>query len=203
MLVTGEGPLTFDWQPLWRRAGLGEGQISRSPHSHWSGVTHARTPDRAPSTFPFPSFLPHSLASSFVFLLCLHSMFSEVSWVEVFFFLCSIWDSFVDGGGSLTLFFLGVFFLPLYFSFLHYLHFLLTPLSPSASSAPRLALPFLESILVSRSYFLRPLFLFFFSYALMGDFFSPFEAPFTFFLSTAALLDCPSSLSVTSYASLC
>lgn len=42
MLLTGEGPLTCDWQPLWRRAGLCEGQLSRSPHSHWSRVTHTR-----------------------------------------------------------------------------------------------------------------------------------------------------------------
>lgn len=94
----------FDWQPLWRWAGLGEGQISRSPHSHWSGSRTHACQIELPQLFPFPFFLPYSLASSFVFLLCLSTMFFG-SFLELrfFFFFRSIWDSF-DGGGLFTFF---------------------------------------------------------------------------------------------------
>lgn len=73
MLLTGEGPLTCDWQPLWRRAGLCEGQLSRSPHSHWSRVTHTRQAKHLSLSFSFfPVFLH-------VFLLCLPPVLSKVS----------------------------------------------------------------------------------------------------------------------------
>lgn len=187
MLLTGEGPLTCDWQPLWRRAGLCEGQLSRLPHSHWSRVTHKRQANHLSfiSSLCLPVFwfpFTYSFYASrryfakfpeLVFLPSPHYLgFS--SWCKCFFLLFDVFPHYL---------------------FLRNIFFLFV--TPSASCAPRLTF-----FLPSQSLSLPPTFFmatapFFLAYTWV--IFSPSRLPLLF-LSSATLLNCPRR-SVTSFTS--
>ena len=171
---------------------MGEGQISRSLHIHWSEVTHARTHAiSSPFWFSFPflsfPFLPYSPP------LCLPSMFSR-SFLGLSFPFSSLQSGtlvlllMVAAVAAYLLSFTLLLFLYLYF--LHQIFFLSLSLSHShslslflslpsrASSAPRLPL----CLSKSQSSSLVPTFYghssFFFLTHLWAIFSPPFETAY-------------------------